>query len=173
MLPGAGVALVADRRRSELFRFLRAVLAQCLERIGHLEDVELKLVRRVAGRVIEGVRHALDAVLDETLGAAVDLLVKVVGVERSPGGGLPICPRSIPAASPTAAACAASLRWGSGTAASSASISAGLSPLPVAAAAAGQRDAAADRPSPAPPRVAAVAARLLAAIARRSTGGAV
>ena len=79
---GGGVALVADRHGLELVRLLRAVLAQRLERIGHLEDVELELVRRVAGRVIEGVGHPLDAILDEALGAAVDLLVEVVGVER-------------------------------------------------------------------------------------------
>ncbi len=79
---GGGVALIADRDSFELVRFLRAVLAQRLEGIGHLEDVKLKLVRRVARRVIKGVGHSLDSILDEALGTAVDLLVKVVGVER-------------------------------------------------------------------------------------------
>src|SRR5208337_4434826 len=75
------VALVAYRDDLGLVGFLRSVLAQGLERVGHLEDVKLQLVRRVAGGVVEGVRHALDPVLEEALGAAVDLLVEVVGVE--------------------------------------------------------------------------------------------
>ena len=75
------VALVAYRNDLGLIGFLRSVLAQGLERVGHLEDVKLQLVGRVAGGVIEGVGHALDPVLEEALGAAVDLLVEVVGVE--------------------------------------------------------------------------------------------
>ena len=127
------VARVPDDGLS-LVGFLRAVLAQRFERVGHLEDVKLKLVRRVAGGVVEGVGHPLDAVLEEALGAAVDLLVEVIGVEglemAIPGLSQRRFHRqaesgSIPASFP---------RCGSGTAASSVSISAGASPEPVVAA---------------------------------------
>ena len=61
---------------------LRAELAQRLERVAHLEDVELDLVRVVADGVVKCISHPLHVVLDEALGAAVDLLEEVLGVER-------------------------------------------------------------------------------------------
>ena len=75
------ISLGAHRDGLRLVGLLGAVLAQGLEGVGHLEDIKLDLVRRVAGGVVEGIGHPLHAVLEEALGAAVDFLVEVVGVE--------------------------------------------------------------------------------------------
>ena len=171
---GGGVALVADRDGLGLVGLFRAVLAKGFQRVGHLEDIKLKLVRGVARRVIEGIGHALDPILDEALGTAVDFLVEVVGVKgldvvfarladgpfgreigkRQHGGKL-------------------ALGLGNGGQLGL-DLGRGSSPLPAAAAGAGAGGCRRRWPSmrvpPAEPGPSPVPA---AAIARRSTGGAV